>query len=72
MPLRPLPNLGENPREWMRSVQDTIRFVPLFGRGSPVGTLDAPVGTLYINTTGGAGTVLYVKEAAGAEGWVAK
>lgn len=42
------------------------------GSGSPAGVLDAPVGTLYRRLDGGAGTSLYVKEAAGMGGWVAK
>lgn len=45
----------------------------LEGEGSPEGTVTASVGKLYINTTGGAGTTLWVKESgAEATGWVAK
>jgi hypothetical protein len=45
-----------------------------FGTGSPETVLSAPVGSLYLRTDGGAGTVLYVKEGGGAgnTGWAAK
>jgi hypothetical protein len=43
------------------------------GAGTPEGVVTAPVGSLYTNTSGGAGTTLYVKESgAGNTGWVAK
>lgn len=43
------------------------------GAGSPEGVLTAPPGSLYSNTSGGAGTTLYVKETGtGNTGWVAK
>lgn len=43
------------------------------GVGSPEGVLTAPPGSLYSNTSGGAGTTLYVKESGtGNTGWVAK
>lgn len=43
------------------------------GSGSPEGVLVAPVGSMYTDTAGGAGTTLYVKESgAGNTGWVAK
>lgn len=43
------------------------------GTGSPEGAVTAPVGSLYTDTSGGAGTTLYVKESgAGNTGWVAK
>jgi hypothetical protein len=46
---------------------------PLTGSGSPSGNVTAPIGTLYINTDGGAGTTLYVKESgSGSTGWAAK
>jgi hypothetical protein len=44
-----------------------------FGAGSPEGAITAPVGSLYLNTSGGAGTSLYVKESgAGNTGWAGK
>lgn len=43
------------------------------GAGSPEGVLTAPVGSLYTNTAGGAGTTLYVKESGVSNtGWVGK
>jgi hypothetical protein len=43
------------------------------GSGSPEGSESAPVGTLYLNQTGVAGTTLYVKESGtGNTGWAAK
>src|SRR6266705_5828916 len=43
------------------------------GVGSPAGVLAAPVGTVYVDLSGGAGTTLYVKESGGStsSGWVA-
>jgi parallel beta-helix repeat protein len=41
--------------------------------GTPEGTVTAAVGSLYLNTSGGAGTVLYVKQVGtGNTGWGAK
>ena len=43
------------------------------GTGSPEGAVTAPVGTLYINLSGGAGSTLWVKETGtGNTGWAAK
>lgn len=43
------------------------------GPGSPEGSVTAPVGSMYTDTSGGAGTTLYVKESGtGDTGWVAK
>jgi hypothetical protein len=43
------------------------------GAGSPQGSFTAAIGSLYLNTTGGANTTLYVKESgSGNTGWVAK
>jgi hypothetical protein len=43
------------------------------GTGSPEGVLAAPVGTLYVNTTGSTSTTLYVKTSGtGNTGWTAK
>lgn len=45
----------------------------LRGSGTPEGNVGAPVGTMYLNTGGGVGTTLYVKETgSGNTGWVAK
>jgi hypothetical protein len=43
------------------------------GAGTPEGVVTAPIGAVYHNTTGGAGTSFYVKESGtGNTGWVAK
>jgi hypothetical protein len=43
------------------------------GTGSPEGSINAPAGSIYSRTDGGAGTSLYVKEiGSGNTGWVAK
>lgn len=48
--------------------------VVLSGAGAPAGVVAAPVGSLYMNSGGGAGTTLYVKESGGGGtgGWVGK
>lgn len=44
-----------------------------WGEGSPEGVVEAPVGTLYLRSDGGAGTVLWIKESgSGPTGWTAK
>jgi len=43
------------------------------GSGSPEGSVTGAPGSMYLNTSGGAGTTLYVKESGtGNTGWVAK
>ena len=43
------------------------------GSGSPNGLISAPPGSIYLNTSGGSGTTLYVKESgSGSTGWVGK
>lgn len=43
------------------------------GTGSPEGIVTANVGTIYLRSDGGAGSVLYVKESGnGNTGWIAK
>jgi hypothetical protein len=48
----------------------------IVGQGSPAGVVGAPVGVMYLDEEGGAGTTLYVKETAAhptdTNGWVAK
>ena len=46
----------------------------LIGSGAPENSVGAPLGSLYLNTDGGTGTSLYVKEtgSTGNTGWVAK
>ena len=43
------------------------------GAGTPEGAVTAPIGSLYLNTSGGASTTLYVKTSgSGNTGWTAK
>lgn len=43
------------------------------GSGSPQGVVTAPPGSIYLNTSGGASTTIWVKESGtGNTGWVAK
>lgn len=52
------------------TLEDRGLFV---GSGTPEGVVTANPGSLYMNTAGGAGTTLYVKESGGGNtGWVAK
>lgn len=55
----------------------TLRFASTTelsrGTASPEGVVSAPVGSLFLNASGGAGSVLFIKESgAGANGWVGK
>lgn len=51
-------NMSQVFRAWTQSVS---RLEILSGVGSPEGVVNAPQKTLYMNTTGGAGAVLYIK-----------
>lgn len=45
----------------------------LRGTGTPEAVVTAPIGTLYVNLSGGAATTLYVKTSGtGNTGWTAK
>lgn len=67
---------GLSPRtrfwEWQRQVTNLqIRT----GSGSPEGVVEAPVTTLYMNTAGTAGSILYIKKLPGisgdrSQGWI--
>lgn len=53
----------------------TLQGIPVrTGQGSPEGTVQAPVGTIFVRTDGTAGATLYIKETGGAgmNGWVPK
>lgn len=73
-----LPSFTNNPnhlgdavssRLWVGGTAASI----LSGAGSPEGAQSAMMGSLYLNTSGGASTTLYVKESgASSTGWVAK
>lgn len=60
------------------SITGVTTFLPstvtlTIGVGSPASVVTAPVGSLYLNTSGGSGTTLYVKESGtGNTGWVGK
>jgi hypothetical protein len=45
---------------------------PVIRSGAGAPATDDPIGSLYMRTDGGAGTSLYVKQAAGAGGWAGK
>lgn len=55
-------------------VKGSVFDLIIQGSGSPEGVEVGRLGQLYVNTDGGAGTTLYVKEADDnlATGWVAK
>lgn len=59
---------------WLATlVQELQDELPLRGSADPEGAIVAPIGRLYIRTTGGVGTTLYVKESgSGSTGWSAK
>ena len=71
-------DLGRSNRRWLNGYINALRpgagtVTWTSGAGSPEGALTAAVGSLYTDTSGGAGTTLYVKESgAGNTGWVAK
>ena len=62
---------GGSPGTWIPLYPPMGRLIS--GGVVPEGVVSAPVGTLYTNTSGGAGSTLYVKESGtGNTGWVAK
>lgn len=53
----------------------TLTQIPVYvGSGSPNGSVTASPGAIYLNTAGGSGTTLYVKESGSNtnSGWVGK
>ena len=69
--------LGTSSQSWPKGYIDELRVGDgttrwLSGSGTPEGVESAVVGSLYTDTGGGAGTVLYVKESGGGgnTGWV--
>lgn len=65
--------VAKETREWMSKAKDWADERFKFGEGSPEGVVTANVGCIYINTSGGASTTLYVKTSGvGATGWTAK
>jgi hypothetical protein len=80
VPVNPLVSkdgrLTKEGRNWLAEVQRFITVMPpMFrGSGSPNGQIFASPPALYVNTAGGAGTTLWVKESGTATntGWVGK
>lgn len=72
--------LGANSsaNEVLGVMTDGLLFSPngrriVIGTGSPQGVVAAPAGSIYLNTSGGASTTIWVKESGtGNTGWVAK
>lgn len=56
------------PVKMMKSVLMTQAEV-LSGYGAPTNVVQAPIGSMYLRLDGGAGTTLYMKEAAAISGW---
>lgn len=72
-------DLGSGSLRWKDVYADSIRLgagsrAILTGSGSPEGVVTASPGAIYLNTGGGAGVTLYVKETGSSTntGWVAK
>jgi hypothetical protein len=55
-------------------VKGSVFDLIVYGQGTPEAAVTADIGALYINTDGGAGTTLYVKESGTATntGWIGK
>ena len=53
---------------------DLLKEHILFGTGSPIDSVVADIGTIYLRNDGGTNTTLYVKESDSglSSGWVAK
>lgn len=72
------PDDGTGDNAYAGGLKINANFTEIFskirtGTGSPQGNLEAPVGTLYLRSDGGANTTLYIKESGtGVTGWVAK
>jgi hypothetical protein len=63
--------------ENIQELQDVMTSLPrpniIAGFGSPEGVVTAPIGSLFLNGSGGVGSTLYIKEAGtGNTGWGAK
>lgn len=66
-------DVGLTQVDWVSDGTTWRNITPILVTGSPLGVITAPIGCWAINTSGGAATTLYIKEAAaGATGWVAK
>ena len=57
----------------LRSTDQLRNAFVIAGTGTPEANVTAPIGSLYINRSGGASTTLYVKTSGtGNTGWTAK
>lgn len=57
----------------LRATDTLLNAFVIQGTGTPEAFVTAPIGTLYINSTGGAALTLYVKTTGvGNTGWTAK
>ena len=71
-------SIGAVDRRWGGGYIENLRLgqtsaIWTSGAGSPEGVISAVVGSVYTDSTGGAGTTLYIKEAGGlSTGWVSK
>jgi hypothetical protein len=66
---------GQSKFELMTASSSTGKITTYFmhGNGTPEGAVTAPVGSIYLNFAGGAGTTFYIKESGtGDTGWVGK
>jgi hypothetical protein len=62
-----------NQHRVMKQIEANLNGLVISGTGSPQGVVTADPGQLYIDTNGGAGVTLYVKETGtGNTGWAAK
>lgn len=68
------PYPGPDMLRWMTEMQDALNERFRYGVGSPEGVVTANIGCQYVDTDGGAGITLYVKESGDGSnvGWVAK
>lgn len=62
-PILPIVNENGTMKDSFRSFTYLITFLPvIIGTGSPEGVISANVSRLYMDDSGGAGTILYVKK----------
>lgn len=61
----PLVSANGTPTQYfLLYLKNIERYMPLFGDGSPEGVVEAPLYSLYIDKSGGAGGIEYRKMAA--------
>lgn len=63
---------GANMQLLVKYINEYVKY-NFVGSGTPENNIEAPIGSIYHRTDGGAGTSLYVKESGtGDTGWVGK